>query len=329
MKVLVTGATGFIGSHLSKRLLEDGHIVTLIVRNKNKLDKELQKNCLVVTADLLEREPVEKSLQGIEIVFNLAGNVKTWDSMDNYYSANVTAVENLLNGVIKNRNSIRKVIHCSTVDVYAYTNTECSETDLADGGCYGYGKTKAIGEKILINELSNANIPYTVIRPTNVIGPGSQFIKEIGNHYKSGFMIKINGGKVDAGLIYIDNLLDYVIWCAGSEKANGEIYNLCENNEITWNTFLKEFKLRIKAKAIDFNFPYAIAKSLAILCESVNKITGSSKEPLLHRLIVDMFGKTCNHSAAKIREHSKIIPRIKFQEAIDNSIEFFLEEEKR
>lgn len=323
MKVLVTGATGFIGSHLSKRLLKDGYAVMLIVRNKNKLAKELQKNCRVVTADLLEREPVEKSLQGVEIVFNLAGNVKTWDSMDNYYSANVTAVENLLNGVIKNRESIGKVIHFSTVDVYGYTNTECSETGLADGGCYGYGKTKAIGEKILINELSDANIPYTVIRPTNVIGPASPFIKEIGNHYKSGFMIKINGGKVDAGLIYIDNLLDYVIWCAGSEKANGEIYNICENNRITWNTFLKEFRTRIKAKALDFNFPYSIAKSFAILCESVNKITRSSKEPLLHRLIVDMFGKTCNHPADKIRKHSGIKPKIKFDEAMNKSIHWF------
>ncbi|MCP4181296.1 MAG: NAD(P)-dependent oxidoreductase [bacterium] len=321
--VLITGAAGFIGSHLALRLLNGGFKVTVLAIDTSKLKDEIFKNATVVEGHLDNIDVARKAVYGIDIIINLAGNVHTWDTWENYFNSNILTVQTLLKAISENNSDTKRLLHFSTVDVYGYTDQECSEKDVMIEK-YGYGTSKSIGEKYITENCTKLNIPFTIFRPTNVIGPGSQFIKEIGTHIKEGKMMAVNGGKADGGFIYVDNLIDYVLWSVESETAINEIYNLSENNNKTWKDFLDTLKTEINPKASIISMPYRIALVPALIFEFIAKLFKLKNEPLIHRLLLDMFGKTCNHSAEKIRKHSNIQPSVSFDEGIKKSINWFL-----
>jgi nucleoside-diphosphate-sugar epimerase len=325
ISVLVTGSTGFIGTHLTSRLISLGYKIKVLARDKSKLDSEIFKNVSVVEGDLLDINALKKAVYGVDIIFNLAGNANSWDTWSNYYDSNVAGIETLINSILDVNHNLKRIIHFSTVDVYGYAGKECSEDDDI-GGKYGYGKSKFLGEKLLKESCLKNDIPFTIVRPTNVMGPNSQYIKGVGGQIKAGLMLAVKGGKVDAGFICVENLIDYVLWIAESEIAINEIYNLCDNNNKTWNEYFYILKKQINSKAILLKLPYRLAFIAALVFEFYSKVFNKKNEPLLHRFIVDMFGNTCNHSAEKIRKHSKIQPCVKFDDAIQKSIDWFIED---
>ena len=87
------------------------------------------------------------------------------------------------------------------------------------------------------------------------MGPGSQFILRIGQELRKGVMLKINGGRANAGFLYIDHLVDTLLWAAHSERAEGEAYNVNDEFDINWHQFLTTYKRAIKGKGIIIDLP--------------------------------------------------------------------------
>lgn len=322
---LVTGATGFIGSRLAERLIEEDWSVTVLVRNPRKLAPVLSRVCEVITADMGDEEALCRAVQHTDVVFHCAANVSTWDSWHNYYAVNVIGVEKLLKAIIKDNRSLSRLVHLSTVDVYGFPTTPCDELCKTTGNGFPYGETKLIGESLVREYGKTYDIPYTILRPTNVIGPGSQFISRIGDELKSGIMLTIDGGTTNAGILYIDNLIDYMIWASHAEQARGQFYNVRDDYDVSWSRFIDRFRLAIDAKGLVINMPFAVADTVARGLEMFSRTFLPSREPLLHRLLVRIFGRTCGHIAEKIRSDSGYSGRVGFDEAVERSIVWFLE----
>ena len=218
---LVTGATGFIGRRLAERLLEEGWSVRLLVRDPGRLAATLRPLQDIVVGDLLDANSVGSAVKDVDIIFHCAANVSTWDAWESYYAANVLGVKNLMDSIAKENPGLSRLVHLSTVDVYGFPVLPCDEKCNTTGSGFGYGETKLLGESLVKEYGDKNNIPYTIIRPANVIGPGSQFITRIGHELQSGIMLTVDGGRANAGLLYIDNLVDDMIWAAGAVKARG------------------------------------------------------------------------------------------------------------
>lgn len=321
---LVTGATGFIGRRLAERLVEDGWSVRLLVRDPDRLALSLQSVRDVVVGDLLDDDAVSRAVMGTNVIFHCAANVKTWDTWESYYSANVLGVKNLMNAIIRENPGLSRLVHLSTVDVYGFPVAPCDETCQTTGADFGYGKTKLLGESLVREYSDRAGISYTIIRPANVIGPDSQFIMRIGRELKSGIMLTVDGGRTNAGLIYIDNLVDYLIWAASAAKAQGECYNVRDNYDVTWAIFLDRFRTAIGGKGIIINLPFSFADTIARGFEAFHNVLLPSREPILHRLLVRFFGRSCGHSAEKIRRDSGYAMQVGFDEAMERSCRWFL-----
>lgn len=322
---LVTGATGFIGRHLTERLLEDGWTVRLLVRNPGRLAPSLQVACDVVVGDILEEKVVGLAVRNTSVIFHCAANVKTWDTWESYYCANVSGVKILMDAIAKENPGLSRLVHLSTVDVYGFPETPCDEKCRMTGAGFGYGETKLLGESLVREYGDQHDIPFTIIRPANVIGPGSQFITRIGRELKSGMMLKLDGGKANAGLVYIDNLVDDLIWAAGAAQARGECYNVRDDYDVTWAEFLGKFRAAIKGKGIVINLPFSVADALAGWLEAFHRAFLPYREPLLHRLIVRIFGRSCGHSAGKIQRARGCTARVGFDEAMERSCRWFLQ----
>jgi len=325
--ILITGATGFIGSHLAMHLSKSHDKVRLLVRNPNKLGDKLKNNCEIVTGDLGDMNSLRKAVRNTTIIFHCAANVKTWDSWDNYYKDNVIGVRNLLEAIESEKPQITRFVHLSSVDVYGFPDNPCDESCKIQEERFGYGKSKIQGEKLLKEYAEKNNLPYTILRPCNVIGPGSQFISRIGKELKSGLMLTINNGQSNAGLLYIDNLVQHMLWAAQSDKSIREVFNVRDNYDKNWSDFISQFRAGINGKGIVINLPFWLAETVAIIIERFNQIYLPKKEPLLHPLLVRFFSKTCGHNADKIHNEHRDYTDIGFKRAMDHSCRWFLDSE--
>ena len=325
---LVTGATGFIGRRLAERLLNDGWQVRLLVRDPRRLDTAMAARCQVFAGDVTQAETLFVPLDGVSHVFHCAANVHTWDRWDAYEAVNVRGVENMMLAVAACRERPR-VLHVSTVDVYGFPVDPCDETCPATGGEFGYGRSKAIGEHRAQDICQAAGIALTVIRPCNVIGPGSQFISRIGSELASGLMIRIDGGRVHAGLIHVDNLVDDMLWAATANTAIGKVYNTRDGGEMTWNQFLTDFRRMIGGRGAIISLPFWLADFLASGFELAQRMLRRDSEPMLHRLLVRLFGRTCGHRIRKIRDDRGEHARIDYATAMQQSVAWFIAKRHR
>jgi len=323
-KALVTGSTGFIGGHLVSQLLTDGWQVKQLVRDLSKLDRKLSPNCHLISGDITELDSLREAVKGVDVVFHCAANVSTWASWDDYRRVNVDGVRNLVQVIADINPSLRRVVHLSTVDVYGYPELPAREDSPLSGAGFGYGESKLQGEHVLQECCNRYGVPYTILRPTNVMGPGSQFILRIGRELRNGVMLKINGGLANTGFLYIDHLIDVLLWASRSERAAGEIYNVNDEFDVNWHQFLKAFRRAIDGRGLVVDLPYAIASGLAQAIEKSYGLVKITQEPFLHSMLVRMFGRTCAHPSQKLRRHGGPLPRLDFQEAMKQSVDWFL-----
>jgi nucleoside-diphosphate-sugar epimerase len=327
-QVLVTGATGFIGARLARRLVESGARVRVYVRDVARLEPELRARCEVAVGDLSDRAVMRRAVEGESVIFHCAANVHTWDTWEAYRRTNVEGVENLLDAIEASAAAPDRLVHISTVDVYGFPVQPCNEDSTADGGGFGYGRSKWQGEVVLRRRCEASDIPYTVIRPCNVIGPGSQFVARIGHELRSGLMLKVDGGRVNAGLVYIDNLVDWLLWTATSPAAINQCYNVRDAYDASWSDFIDRLKRDIAGRGLVLSLPFELADLAARGCELVYGLLLPGREPLLHRLLVRLFGRTCGHYADKIRRHSGFSGQVEFEEAMTRSANWFKEYNK-
>ncbi|EQD32494.1 NAD-dependent epimerase/dehydratase, partial [mine drainage metagenome] len=175
------------------------------------------------------------------------------------------------------------------------------------------GRSKWQGEQIVREQCRGAGVPFTILRPGNVIGPGSQFITRMGKELRRGVLMTLDGGQVHAGLLYVDNLVDYLLWAAKSPQALGECFNVRDPGEVTWGQFIQDFKRALNGRGWVIDLPFAVADGLAHLSAGVlgRLLPG---EPLLHPLLVRLFGRTCGHSIRKIQTASGFVGAVPYSE---------------
>lgn len=298
-RVLVTGATGFIGGHLAEVLLQSGAQVRLLVRNPQGLRDSLHE-CEIVEGDLFNQQALAEAADGVGLVYHCAANVATWDSLANYLEVNVEGLGNLLHAVSAHAPGLRRLVHFSTVDVYGYPDHSCNEQCPTPPSRFAYGESKRRGEQLLREYARAQGMPFTILRPCNVIGPGSQFIERIGEALNSGLMLSVDRGVANAGLVYVDNLVGYAMCLANKAQAVGETYNLRDPYDVTWSMFLDDLAGAIQGRGRVVNLPFWLADTVGGLLAGVHRMLGIKQEPLLHPLIARIFGKTCGHDAGKL-----------------------------
>ncbi len=322
--VCVTGATGFLGGHLVRRLLAFGARVTVLVRSPEKLPPDIASRLTIVPGDLSSLAALEQAVCDCDFIFHCAANVATWDQRANYDAANIEGVCNLLSAINRvPHGRLKRLVHVSTLDVYGFPVEPADETMPLPVNDFGYGESKRLGESALCAECARLGIPYTVIRPGNITGPGSPFISRIGKELVSGLMLKINSGQVHAGLIDVENLIDVLLWAGVSANALNEVFNARDPYAVSWNEFLRDFKAQLAGKGIVLNLGYWPAMMAARLIAGGHSMLRLPGEPLLHPLIVQIFGKTCGHSVERIQTAGAPLGEVDYATSLARSVAWF------
>jgi nucleoside-diphosphate-sugar epimerase len=135
--------------------------------------------------------------------------------------------------------------------------------------------------------------------------------------------LTIDGGRANAGFLDVGNLLDYMVWAAFAPHAAGQCYNVRDAYDVDWASFLRELRERIGGRGRIVDLPFGVAWAAARMLEAINGFLAPAREPMLHTLLVNMFGRTCGHSAAKIRADSGINGRVGYRESMDDSVRWY------
>jgi nucleoside-diphosphate-sugar epimerase len=274
--------------------------VRLLVRNPSRLPADLAARAEIVVGDLADPASLAPAVRGADVVFHCAANAATWDTSDRYRAANVDGVANLLAAIRAECPLLARFVHLSTMDVYGFPPAPCDEDAPLPVTGFGYGDSKREGEALVRMAARDWGLRQTILRPGNVIGPGSQFIEDIGARLRRGPMLVIDGGRVHAGLTPIESLVDTMVWAAEAPIALGRYYNVRGAEDTTWADFMAQLRAGVDGHGFLVNLPFAVANGLAAAAEGLHSMVLSRREPLLHRLLVRMFGRTCGHLPTRL-----------------------------
>ena len=330
--ILVTGATGFIGAHLALRLLEQPaprRPLHLLVRDPQRLHPRLREAAEVLRGDLLDPASLRSAVRGCAGVFHCAANVATWDSAEAYHAVNVEGVRNLLQALQAQAGQgsplPARLVHLSTVDVYGYPAQPADESARCDGGAFGYGRSKAQGEALLREQATRMGLSWCVLRPTNVMGPHSPFIERIGAELRGGLMLLVDGGRADCGFLYVDNLVDCMLWAESAPQAHHGVFNVRDPVGVSWQRFVHDLRRGIGGRGVVLRLPYAVAEAGAQLLQAGHRALRLSGEPLLHPLLVRMFGRSCAHDTGRLQAAGAPLGRVGYEQAMQQGVAWFLQ----
>lgn len=249
MKILVTGAAGFMGSHLVDALLDLGHEVHGVDDLSGGYLDNVNPKSNFIKLDLRDREKTEKNISKIrpEVVFHLAADATEGRSQFtpiNCTQRNYMAYLNLLIPCIKN--GMKKIVVTSSMSVYGNQKPPFEETmERKPEDIYGISKSAMERATEILSSVHK--FKYTIIRPHNVYGPR----QNMADPYRNVIAIFINcllnnknfyiygEGKQKRAFSYIDDFTPYIIKAGFSTKADGEIFNIGPIQEYTINELAK------------------------------------------------------------------------------------------
>ena len=256
MKVLVTGAGGFIGSHLCEDLLDKGYKVNALVRynsrqSKGWLENIFNKNLKIIYGDVTDYDSVSNAMDGCDYVFNLAASISVPYSFKNpqtFIDTNILGALNLFRASSLNKKKIKKIIQISSSEVYGNNlvkdkNILTEETITVSES--PYAATKIASDNLAISMYKATGLPIVVARPFNTFGPRqslraviptliTQFIT-LNN--KNNF-IKIGNLKTSRDFVYVRDTVDGLISLLKNSCKPGEIYNICTGKSFSIKTII-------------------------------------------------------------------------------------------
>ena len=274
MKALVTGSTGFIGSHLVEKLLQHDYQVKCLIRSATKIEYIEKLPVEFVKADFYNMESLEAAVSGVDYVFHLGGVTKSKDQQG-YFKGNYETTRNLLASVsIKNPQLKRFLFASSLTAVGPGKNLVPVDETTPYHPITTYGRSKMEAEKECLAKISE--IPITIVRPPAVYGPREKdiyaFFKSVDGHFipLSGFTRKA------LSFVHAYDLVDGIIAAAEHPRAVGEIYFLSNKETYDWQQF-GEIAKRILGKwALNLRIPEFALYAVAAISESIARLRGKA-----------------------------------------------------
>lgn len=295
--ILVTGATGFTGSALCRRLTGDGHSVVAFVRPTSKTEELLKLGVQCKVVDICNSQEVSAEFNNIDKVYHIAAAYRAEHSTtDEFRQVNVEATRNLLEAA--KSKGVDRFIHCSTVGVQGEIDDPPANEEYRFQPGDHYQQSKLDGE-LLAREYFSSGLPGTVFRPVGIYGPGDTRFLKLFKSVDKGVFLMIGSGDVLYHMTYIDDLIDGIILCGNHQKALGEVFTLGGNGYTTLKELVNAIADVLGRQHPRLRIPYAPVYWASVLCDKVCKLVGVS--PPLYPRRVEFFSKDRAFSIEKAR----------------------------
>jgi nucleoside-diphosphate-sugar epimerase len=323
-KVLLTGATGFIGGHLAERLVGNGRPVRCLVRAGSDTSRLRELDVELVVADLRKPRSVAAAVEGCTQVLHCAALVSDWATVEEIRAANVVGTGNLLDAAVAA--GVARLIHFSSTDVYGHPGArQLDEAYRPTGFANWYAQSKWEAEQKVREACEHHGLGAVIVRPATVYGPGStDVVGEIARALRGGHMLLIDGGQHLAGLCFVENLIDAALVALDHGGAPGQAFNVSDGLPVTWRGFTDDLAEGLGCRPARWSIPYKpaamIGHSLELAYRLLRRRTGMSTPPLLSRQAVQVLGVDQDFSTRRARELLGWEPRVGYREGLEATL---------
>jgi nucleoside-diphosphate-sugar epimerase len=236
MRIAITGATGFVGSALVRRLLAENADLRILARPSTKAGLLEARGAQIIRGDLRDDAALARLVAGTEVVYHLAAKVDSRGSKAEFMDANVHGTQRLLIACLAA--GVRRVVYASSIAVYglAKPGGRIDESTLFDDQPQRrdlYAQSKILADQFATSFSEKTSLPIAVIRPGIIYGPGKPLpIGLLG--FRAGSTNVVFGNPVNRfPLIYIENLIDAMRQAANPERPGLQQFNIIDDDDLT------------------------------------------------------------------------------------------------
>lgn len=262
----VTGANGFVGSHLVDLLIEKGQKVKCIVRGSSNLRWLEGKDVEIVNCGLFDKAGLAAALKDVDYLYHVAGVVKSKNEKG-YFNGNVETTRNLLDVLLEVNPQIKKVVVVSSQTSGGPSLSIDKPKKESDPSLpiTTYGRSKRAQEELALNY--SDKMPITIVRAPAIYGERDTEIYLVFRTYKQGLFTLIGFNDKKLSLIHVIDLVSGLYLAANSEKSNGQIYNIGSDVFYSWPEIAKEIKKSFGRGAITLRLPHFLVYSVAAIAQ--------------------------------------------------------------
>jgi nucleoside-diphosphate-sugar epimerase len=323
LKALVTGGTGFIGSHLVEALLRRGDKVRCLVRNRNDLKWLRNLPVELVQGDCNLKTSLLEAVKGVDQVFHLAGLTRALNEQT-YIKANANGTENLIHACLEQNPHLKRFI---------YLSSQAAAGPCQDGGrkresddCQPvspYGRSKRRGEEFCLEHIDQ--IPLVILRPSAVYGPRDRDVYFFFKVLKKGMKPYFSREEQHISLCYVEDVVQALLLSAESRRSVGEIFFISDGQDYRLDQIGDLFEEGMGIHARRIHLPGWLISGVASFLELTSKFTGTP--PLINKgKVEEMTQKNWLCDITKAKNILGFKPHFPLAEGIKITYEWYLKE---
>lgn len=321
-KVMITGANGFVGSRLCRRLIADGYRVIAQVRERSDLKLLEPLDLEYRRGDITRPDTLQELVSGVDYIVHNAGVIKA-DHRDWFFEVNERGTRNLLEAVLRHNPGVRRVVHISSVAAAgpSVPGRPVTEADKPHP-ITTYGESKLAGERVALSYADRINL--AVIRPPGVYGPGDRGIysmfQAVHNHLKP----LIGDGNRMLQLVHVDDLCLGVSQALKADTASGGVYFIAEEDAYTYRDLIDTLVAASGRWTIPLYLPSPLFRAIATVSEFSFRAIGVT--PLLTREKTRELNSSWEMDVSKARNELDFVSQIRFAEGAAETFKWYIDQ---
>ncbi len=332
MRVLVTGAAGFLGGHLVDMLVERGDEVRTMVRPVEDVSR-LRKlgGVEVVNGDLTDRESLKRAVQGVQRVYNVAAKTGPWGLEKDYTAVNVWGVADLVTASMDA--GVQRIVHTSSITVYGHhLHGIVTEDHAFHAEDNPYSRTKIAGEKLVADLVKERGAPVVIVRPAWIYGPRDnasfgRFVTMV----DSGKGFLIGSGKNIVPVVYVRDVAQSLIKAGDADDGViGRAYTIADDRRVTQVEYLNTIADFLEVSPVSRKVPYFALYTAGRTAEMLWQAMGRRKSapPPVTTYGVTLLGGNQEFSIEKARRELGYKPEFDVIRGVAEGVSWYLEQKK-
>jgi nucleoside-diphosphate-sugar epimerase len=320
MRILVTGGTGFLGSHIVERLLAQGHEVRALARKTSNITYLKTTGAEIVFGDIQDYDSLLPALRGVDVVYHAAARVTPgWGTWKSFESSIIKGTDNMLGASVKA--GVPRFLHVSTGSVHGKLcegdtpvceSTPCDVTFCRDT-YYDFAKMRA--EDVVSEYHKKGKIQVSMIRIAAVYGPRDRLLADrVYRQVSLPLIVWPGRSNPKYSIVYATDAADFAILAATSARAIGEVYNVAPMHAIPLQTFAASMVKAMGGPRLQVTMPYSVAYVWCALMEEWSRLRHVKDMPYLTRSGLQFVNKGIYLDGTKARDELGWQPRVSLDE---------------
>ena len=325
MTALITGATGFLGGHVTDLLVAGGERPRVLVRPGDDVGRLNEASVDIHWADVTDRAGLDRALRGVDRVLHCAARTGTWGPMSDYVRTNVVGLESLVRAALAA--GVSRLVHVSSITVHG-----ADVRGAADEGSpfrrepNPYSRSKLAGEQLLQRIIRDEGAPVTIVRPGWIYGPrDTASFARIARLLEEGRMLVLGSGQNQLPLIYVRDVARGVLLASEVRAAEGRTYLLVNDEPVTQRGYVSAIAAELGVPAPSRRIPYRLAVMAGGLAEGAGWLASKKQPPPVARYGMRLLGGENRFSLSRARSELGFSPLVCLADGVRSSVEWYRE----